>query len=67
MTIRLIKPRPTNKEQPYSKYKLAFITFSTTNLYEYLADVQVTITGPNSDEEVKLHSLGIVTRFELIR
>ena len=67
INVHLIKPRPTNKEQPYSKYSLAFITFSTTNLYEYLADVRVTITGPNSDERVEFRSPGIVTRFELIR
>ena len=67
ITIRLIKPRPTNKVQPYSRYKRLRITFSTTNLYEYLADVQVAITGPNPDEQVKFRSLGIVTKFELIR
>ncbi|MFC1719274.1 hypothetical protein ACFL6S_36835 [Candidatus Poribacteria bacterium] len=34
INIRLIKSRPTNKERPYSKYSLLFITFSPTNLYE---------------------------------
>ena len=65
MTIRLIEPRPTNKNQPYSKYSLAFITLSRTNLYEYLAEVQVTVK--KAGEQMELKSLGIATEFDLTR
>ena len=65
MTIRLIEPRPTNKNQPYSKYSLAFITLSRTNLYEYLAEVQVTVK--KAGEQMELKSLGIAMEFDLTR
>ncbi len=65
MTIRLTKPRPTNRDQPYSKYSLAFVTISRTNLYEYLADIQVIVK--NADKQIELRSLGIAADFDLTK
>ena len=65
MTIRLTRPRPTNKNQPYSKYSLAFITISRTNLHEYLAEIQVTVK--KAGEQIELKSPGIATKFDLTK
>jgi hypothetical protein len=65
MTVRLIKPRPTNKDQPYAKYSLGFIDLSKTFLHEYLAEIETTVTGP--DGQTEFRSLGIATKFDLMR
>ncbi len=65
INAHLIKPRPTNDNQPYSKFSLGFIQLSKTILYEYLADIQVTITGP--DGKLELQSYGIATKFDLTK
>jgi len=65
MIVRLIKPRPTNKDQPYARYSLGFIDLSKTILYEYLSEVRVTVTDP--DGQMELRSLGVAIEFDLIR
>jgi hypothetical protein len=63
ITAHLIKPRPTNENQPYSKFSLGFIELSRTFLHEYLADIQVTVT--DSHGKLELQSHGIATEFDL--
>lgn len=65
INARLIKPRPTNENQPYSKFSLGFIELSRTILHEYLADIQVTMTDP--DKKLELQSHGIATEFDLTK
>ncbi len=65
INARLIKPRPTNENQPYSKFSLGFIQLSRTILYEYLADIQVTVT--DSRGKLELQSHGIATKFDLTK
>lgn len=65
INANLIKPRPTNENQPYSKFSLGFVELSRTILYEYLADIQVTVTDP--DRKLELQSHGIATEFDLTK
>ena len=65
MTIRFVKPRPSNSDQPYSKYSPVFITLSKTILYEYLAEIKVTVK--NSHGQAEYESTGIFTDFDLTR
>gem|GEM_PF-2164210 len=67
MTVGLIKPRPTNKDQPYAKYSLGFIDLSRTILCEYLAEIEATVTDPDLGGQMELRSLGVATRFDLRR
>jgi len=67
MTVHLVKLRPANNEQPYFVFTKLLVFTSTTNLSEYLADVQVTVTGPNPDDEVKFQFPGIAVDFDMTK
>jgi hypothetical protein len=65
INAHLIRHRPTNENQPYSKFSLGFIQLSRTILHEYLADIQVTVTDPDGKLEFQSH--GIATEFDLTK
>jgi len=66
MIVHLTKLRPANSKQPYFVFK-KLIFKSTTNLSEYLADIQVTVTGPNPGDREEFQFPGTAMDFDLTK